>query len=99
MRILGGVRHVEPRFRNAIDGGPGAGDIGATDGAGHDLVPGDERAGGSACSAPFGKTSGVTNYVSKINPLLSTANCANPGPASLTSAGLPHMTVCYPQNH
>jgi hypothetical protein len=41
----------------------------------------------------------VTNYVSKLNPLLSTANCTNPGPQYLTSAGLPVKTVCYPQNH
>jgi hypothetical protein len=48
---------------------------------------------------PYGTTHGVTNYVSKLNPLLSTANCTNPGPQFLTSAGLPVKTVCYPQNH
>jgi len=48
---------------------------------------------------PYGTTSGVTNYVSQVNPLLSTANCANPGPQYLTSAGLATKTVCYPQNH
>jgi hypothetical protein len=48
---------------------------------------------------PYGSTHGVTNYVSKINPLLSTANCTNPGPQYLTSQGLPVKTVCYPQNH
>ena len=42
---------------------------------------------------------GVTNYVSQLNPLLTTANCTNPGPQYLTSAGLPTKTVCYPQNH
>ena len=41
----------------------------------------------------------VTNYVSQQNPLLSTANCTNPGPQYLTSIGLPTKTVCYPQNH
>ena len=41
----------------------------------------------------------VTNYVSSQNPLLSTANCTNPGPQYLTSIGLPTKTVCYPQNH
>jgi hypothetical protein len=41
----------------------------------------------------------VTNYVSQLNPLLSTANCTNPGPQYLTTAGLPTKTVCYPQNH
>jgi hypothetical protein len=50
-------------------------------------------------AAPFGTTHGVTNYVSKLNPLLNTANCTNPGPQYLTSAGLPVKTVCYPQNH
>src|SRR4029077_4622768 len=53
--------------------------------------------------APFGKTHNgtvsETNYVSKLNPLLSTANCTNPGPQFLTSAGLPVKTVCYPQSH
>jgi hypothetical protein len=49
--------------------------------------------------SPYGTTHGVTNYVSKLNPLLSTANCTNPGPQYLTSAGLPVKTVCYPQNH
>jgi hypothetical protein len=49
--------------------------------------------------APYGTTHGVTNYVSKLNPLLSTANCTNPGPQYLTSAGLSVKTVCYPQNH
>ena len=34
-----------------------------------------------------------------MNPLLTTANCTNPGPQYLTSAGLPTKTVCYPQNH
>ena len=33
------------------------------------------------------------------NPLLTTANCTNPGPQFLTAAGLPTKTVCYPQNH
>ena len=33
--------------------------------------------------------SGVTNYVSTLNPLLNTANCTNPGPQYLTSAGVP----------
>jgi hypothetical protein len=37
--------------------------------------------------------------VSQLNPLLNTANCANPGPQYLTSGGLPTKTVCYPQNH
>jgi hypothetical protein len=41
----------------------------------------------------------VTNYVSQQNPLLSTANCATPGPQYLSSLGLPTKTVCYPQNH
>jgi hypothetical protein len=49
--------------------------------------------------APYGTTHGVTNYVSQLNPLLSTANCTVPGPQYLTSAGLPTKTVCYPQNH
>ena len=48
---------------------------------------------------PYGTTNGVTNYVSQLNPLLSTANCTNPGPQYLTSAGLPTKIVCYPQNH
>jgi hypothetical protein len=48
---------------------------------------------------PVETTHGVTNYVSQLNPLLSTANCTNPGPQYLTSAGLPTKTVCYPQNH
>src|SRR6516164_8362620 len=42
---------------------------------------------------------GVRNYVSTLNPLLTTANCTVPGPQYLTSAGLPTKTVCYPQNH
>jgi hypothetical protein len=50
-------------------------------------------------ATPYGSTSGVTNYVSQINPLLSTANCTNPGAQYLTAAGLPTKTVCYPQNH
>ena len=33
--------------------------------------------------APYGTTHGVTNYVSQLNPLLTTANCANPGPQYL----------------
>jgi hypothetical protein len=50
-------------------------------------------------ATPYGSTSGVTNYVSQQNPLLSTANCTVPGPQYLASAGLPTKTVCYPQNH
>jgi hypothetical protein len=51
----------------------------------------------AACSGRT--THGVTNYVSQLNPLLTTANCTVPGPQYLTSAGLPTKTVCYPQNH
>ena len=46
-----------------------------------------------------GTTHGVRNYVSTLNPLLTTANYTVPGPQYLTSAGLPTKTVCYPQNH
>src|SRR5262249_6232084 len=53
----------------------------------------------ASASCGGGTTHGVTNYVSQLNPLLSTANCTNPGPQYLTSAGLPTKTVCYPQNH
>jgi hypothetical protein len=53
----------------------------------------------ASASCGGGTTHGVTNYVSQLNPLLTTANCANPGPQFLTSAGLPTKTVCYPQNH
>jgi hypothetical protein len=40
----------------------------------------------AACGG--GTTSGQPNYVSQLNPLLTTANCTNPGPQYLTSAGL-----------
>jgi hypothetical protein len=49
---------------------------------------------------PFAPPSAtVTNYVSPLNPLLSTANCMEPGPQYLSGLGLPTKTVCYPQNH
>ena len=53
----------------------------------------------SSASCGGGTTHGVTNYVSQLNPLLTTANCTVPGPQYLTSAGLLTKTVCYPQNH
>jgi hypothetical protein len=60
-------------------------------------TPADPSVAGTLVAS--GTTSGVTNYVSQQNPLLTTANCTNPGPQYLTSAGLPTKTVCYPQNH
>src|SRR5262249_4499034 len=63
-------------------------------------VTGPQKPYGTTCSASGSDpVTCVTNYVSQLNPLLTTANCTNPGPQYLTAAGLPTKTVCYPQNH